>query len=112
MAMIAAPKDMEGEFRRIQMNALGSWRMGGGDDVDILLIDNFEGAHELQFRWDAKMLEGVAHSQFTTASILSDAVEKAMTVSNATALCVINSDIMIDKHSMHVLLETIEELQL
>jgi hypothetical protein len=95
ITLFSVPKPMEGEFRVLQENAVGSWRALGAD-VEILLLGDEPGVAQCASRNGARYLPDVARNEFGTPRV-DDIFRRAEQAATERILCYINADILLGK---------------
>lgn len=93
ITLFSIPKPMEGEFARLQVNAVGSWR-ALGPEVEILLLGDEPGVADCARRFGARHLPEVARNEYGTPQI-DDIFRRAEWAATAPVLCYINADIVL-----------------
>ncbi|MFN2299310.1 MAG: hypothetical protein ACK2UB_10705 [Anaerolineales bacterium] len=93
ITLFAIPKPMEGEFERIQENAIGSWlRLGFG--VEILLFGGERGVNDFARRTGIEHIPEVARTTYGTPRV-DDLFRKAEARAARPLLGYINADIIL-----------------
>jgi hypothetical protein len=93
ITLFAIPKPMEGEFERIQENAIGSWlRLGFG--VEILLFGGECGVGDFARRMGIEHIPEVARTAYGTPRV-DDLFRKAEALAARPLLGYINADIIL-----------------
>jgi hypothetical protein len=93
ITLFSVPKPLKGEFRRIQENAVGSWR-ALGSKVEILLLGDEPGVADLAARMNARHLPELTRNEFGTPQV--DAIfRRGEAAAREPILCYINADIIL-----------------
>ncbi len=95
ITIFSTPKPMEGEFRLLQENAIGSWQ-ALGTEVEILLLGKESGVAECARRFGVRYLPEVAATEFGTPRV-DDLFHRAEQAATQPVLCYINADIILGK---------------
>jgi hypothetical protein len=93
ITLFTVPKPMEGEFIRIQENAVGSWRILG-PEVEILLLGEESGVADLAKRMGVRHLPDVVRNEYGTPRI-DDIFRIGQQAAAEPILCYINADIIL-----------------
>jgi hypothetical protein len=93
ITLFTIPKPLEGEFRRLQENAVGSWR-ALGPEVEILLLGDEPGVADLAARLGVRHLPEVARNDFGTPRV-DDIFRRGEEAASQPILCYINADIIL-----------------
>jgi hypothetical protein len=93
ITLFTTPKPLEGEFRRLQENAVGSWR-ALGPEAEILILGDEPGAAELAAREGVRHLAEVTRNEFGTPRV-DDLFRRAEATATQPILCYINADIIL-----------------
>jgi hypothetical protein len=93
ITLFSVPKPMEGEFARLQVNAVGSWR-ALDSEVEILLLGEETGVADCAGRFGARHLPEVARTEMGTPRV-DDIFLQAERAARANLLCYVNADILL-----------------
>jgi hypothetical protein len=93
ITLFSIPKPMEGEFRLLQENAVGSW-CALSPEVEILLLGHEPGVAECARRFGARHLPEVAETEFETPRV-DDIFRQAEEAATEPILCYLNADIIL-----------------
>ncbi|MGB7539418.1 MAG: hypothetical protein WBM17_12840 [Anaerolineales bacterium] len=96
ITLFACPKPMEGEFLRLQENAIGSWvRLGIG--VEILLFGDERGVAAFARRTGLDHFPAVMQTEFGTPRV-DDLFRQAESIAAQSLICYINADIILGRN--------------
>jgi hypothetical protein len=93
ITLFTIPKPLEGEFRRLQENAVGSWRVLG-PEVEILLLGDEPGEAELAVRLGVRHLPELARNDYGTPRV-NDIFRRGEEAATEPILCYLNADIIL-----------------
>jgi hypothetical protein len=93
ITLFSIPKPMEGEFARLQANAVGSWR-ALGPEVEILLLGNEPGVADCARRFGARHIPDITRTDNGTPRV-DDIFAQAERNAGANLLCYVNADILL-----------------
>ncbi len=93
ITLFSVPKPMEGEFARLQANAVGSWR-ALGPEVEILLLGDERGVAECARRFGARHIPRIARSDLGTPRV-DDIFAQAERAAGSDLLAYVNADILL-----------------
>lgn len=93
ITLFAVPKPMQGEFARLQENAVGSWR-ALGPGVEILLLGDEPGLPALAEKFHARHIRDVARTDYGTPRV-DDIFRIGTREAANNLLCYINADIIL-----------------
>jgi hypothetical protein len=95
ITLFAVPKLMEGEFLRLQENAVDSW-IHLGPEVEVILFGNEAGVADFARRRGVAHFEQVARNEYGTPRI-DDLFRRAETIASEPLLGYINADIILGR---------------
>ena len=93
ITLFTIPKPLEGEFRRLQENAVGSWR-ALGTEVEILILGDEPGVADFAAREGVRHLPDVARNDFGTPRV-DDIFRRGEAAATQPILCYLNADIIL-----------------
>jgi hypothetical protein len=95
ITLFAIPKPMEGEFLRLQENAIDSW-IRLGPEVEVILFGNEAGVADFARRRGVAHFEGVARNEYGTPRV-DDLFRRAEAGASEPLLGYVNADIILGR---------------
>jgi hypothetical protein len=93
ITLFSIPKPMDGEFARLQANAVGSWRALGAE-VEILLLGDEPGVAECARRFGVRQIPRIARTGMGTPRV-DDIFAQAERGARSDLLAYVNADILL-----------------